>query len=219
MNNIIVTVSIFLANVLKSSADGYTKAISYQLDLPEHEFSIHKIREDAFEAFNVGAEDNELVRRWRQAGHRSMSVGDIIVINDVAYRCNPMGWTEVDFPGDLPIVPTLEITSNTSRRFVEGDFMGNTSQIPFIKFIQGDGSVLPKRGLRASKEAADRIHNAAVDAFVAAFEEEIAKLYPETEISRVKLLQYIEDIGDDGFPSEATTKKLINAWEAARQPF
>lgn len=49
--------------------------------------------ERAFERFNVGDERTDpVVSQYRGAGHRSLSVGDVVVIDDRAYTCNSVGW-------------------------------------------------------------------------------------------------------------------------------
>jgi hypothetical protein len=49
--------------------------------------------ERAFERFNVGDERvDEIVRTYRAYGYRSLSVGDVVVVNDRAYTCASVGW-------------------------------------------------------------------------------------------------------------------------------
>ncbi|GGS84816.1 hypothetical protein GCM10010156_49300 [Planobispora rosea] len=50
----------------------------------------HAVLEEAFEAFNVG--EGELAAAYRALGNRSLSVGDIVVIGEVAFACAPIGW-------------------------------------------------------------------------------------------------------------------------------
>lgn len=53
--------------------------------------------ERAFENFNVGdPHDNAVVRQYRDAGHRSLSMGDVVVIDGRAYTCAAVGWTLVE---------------------------------------------------------------------------------------------------------------------------
>lgn len=59
----------------------------------------------SFTLFNVG--DDDTARRYRDAGHRSLSVGDLVVIDGRAYTCAEMGWKPVVFdPSTLPADPS-----------------------------------------------------------------------------------------------------------------
>jgi len=50
--------------------------------------------ERAFERFNVGADD--IARRYRNAGHRSLSVGDIVTVDRRAYTVDRLGWKVIE---------------------------------------------------------------------------------------------------------------------------
>jgi hypothetical protein len=51
----------------------------------------------AFERFNVGDErTDEAVSRYRLAGCRSLSVGDVVIINGRAFTCASVGWEAVE---------------------------------------------------------------------------------------------------------------------------
>lgn len=69
--------------------DTYTLACEYESD-----FSTPlDILGDAFERFNVG--EDEIAQRYRAEGHRSMSIGDIVVVNvdgEIAFACKSVGW-------------------------------------------------------------------------------------------------------------------------------
>jgi hypothetical protein len=55
---------------------------------------------EAFEWFNVG--ENDVATRYRAAGNRSLSVGDVVVIDGRAYGCGRVGWdTLTDFKPTL----------------------------------------------------------------------------------------------------------------------
>jgi hypothetical protein len=55
--------------------------------------------ERAFERFNVG--DDEIARQYRADGHRSLSVGDLVVIENRAYTVASFGWQTVTVPERL----------------------------------------------------------------------------------------------------------------------
>lgn len=58
------------------------------------------ICERAFEMFNIGDPDtNEVVRLYRSAGHRSLSVGDVVIVDNRAYGCSPCGWMPLPVHG------------------------------------------------------------------------------------------------------------------------
>lgn len=49
------------------------------------------ILDAAFERFNIG--EDEIARRYRAAGNRSLSVGDVVVVGENAWRVAPVGFT------------------------------------------------------------------------------------------------------------------------------
>ena len=49
-----------------------------------------------FSTLNVGSPMNDIAQRWRRKGFRSMSVGDAAIIGEVAFRCDPVGWSVLD---------------------------------------------------------------------------------------------------------------------------
>lgn len=51
----------------------------------------------AFEWFNVGELTNPVVAEYRRAGNRSLSVGDVVVVDDRAYTCASFGWERIEF--------------------------------------------------------------------------------------------------------------------------
>lgn len=66
----------------------YQHAISY-----ERAGSDLSICEDAFYECNVGT--GALAMEYRANGNRSLSVGDVVTVNDRAYFCAPTGWSEL----------------------------------------------------------------------------------------------------------------------------
>lgn len=59
----------------------------------------------AFDEFNIG--DGELAKRYRARRLRSLSVGDVVMIDGQAYSCESVGWKE-RLPGELRILPAAE---------------------------------------------------------------------------------------------------------------
>lgn len=51
--------------------------------------------DEAFQAFNVGTDADSVVARYRAAGNRSLSVGDVVQIGEYKFRCDRIGWTDV----------------------------------------------------------------------------------------------------------------------------
>jgi hypothetical protein len=58
----------------------------------------------AFERFNIGDERvDTIVATYRAYGYRSLSVGDVVVIDDRAYSCASVGWAPIEnFSPSLP---------------------------------------------------------------------------------------------------------------------
>jgi len=48
--------------------------------------------ETVFEQLNIPDPDQPWAIAYRQAGHRSLSVGDVVVIGETAWACAPSGW-------------------------------------------------------------------------------------------------------------------------------
>lgn len=68
-------------------------AITYETDLDDD----NVICEDAFRRFNIGEQHDPLVRRYRRNGRRSLSVGDVVVIDGLrAYGCASFGWDSIE---------------------------------------------------------------------------------------------------------------------------
>lgn len=56
-----------------------------------------QVCERAFEMFNVGDPTSDItVRRYRNAGHRSLSVGDVVVVDGAAFGVDRFGWTPLE---------------------------------------------------------------------------------------------------------------------------
>jgi hypothetical protein len=50
-----------------------------------------------FAVFNGMMPGEELLSQWYyESAKRSLSVGDVVVINGAAYKCEPIGWTPFD---------------------------------------------------------------------------------------------------------------------------
>ncbi|WP_433259215.1 hypothetical protein ACQPYK_49490 (plasmid) [Streptosporangium sp. CA-135522] len=63
----------------------------YAYDIPaEHARNPAQVLEEAYETFNVG--DDERAQAYRERSNRSLSVGDVVVIGEVAYVCASVGW-------------------------------------------------------------------------------------------------------------------------------
>jgi hypothetical protein len=52
--------------------------------------------ERAFRWFNVGENHNPVVRRYRAAENRSLSVGDVVVVDGRAYGVGRFGWDTLE---------------------------------------------------------------------------------------------------------------------------
>lgn len=53
----------------------------------------------AYELFNIGEPHEgpygDVVARYRDAQHRSLSVGDVVTVDGRRFACEPMGWKEL----------------------------------------------------------------------------------------------------------------------------
>lgn len=63
----------------------------------EFDFDAHdpdaKLLDQLFEMFNIGTESDPVVRAYREAGNRSLSAGDVVVLDqEVAWLCQSVGW-------------------------------------------------------------------------------------------------------------------------------
>jgi hypothetical protein len=68
-------------------------AFEYRDDAPDAEDMV--VCERAFRWFNV-EDNNPIVRKYRAAGNRSLSVGDVVVIEGRAYGCGRFGWDAIE---------------------------------------------------------------------------------------------------------------------------
>jgi hypothetical protein len=61
----------------------------------------HQIAEQAFQMFNgmaVNSWEEDHADRYYAAGNRSLSVGDLVVIGEIAMSCESSGWAFVTIP-------------------------------------------------------------------------------------------------------------------------
>jgi hypothetical protein len=77
-------------------------------------YSHQRLLVDAFDTFNVGSD--ELAAQYRARKLRSLSVGDVVEINDSAYACESVGW-ELCSSDDLRIIPADEAERLVRERF------------------------------------------------------------------------------------------------------
>lgn len=69
--------------------------------------------EDSFRLFNVGPEDVEPVKSYRAAGHRSLSVGDVVVVDGRAYTVDYAGFLPVEDFKAIEYVPCRSVADRT----------------------------------------------------------------------------------------------------------
>ncbi|OSC20882.1 hypothetical protein B8W69_28790 [Mycobacterium vulneris] len=48
-----------------------------------------------FEQLNIARPQHPWALRYRLAGHRSLSVGDVVVLGETAWACASVGWTPI----------------------------------------------------------------------------------------------------------------------------
>jgi hypothetical protein len=72
---------------------GYRKAVEF--DLPDSECDHMRVLEHVFEQLNVGGEfvpAEPWCREYRNAGHASLSVDDVVFLGDKGWHCARFGW-------------------------------------------------------------------------------------------------------------------------------
>ena len=92
-------VNVFVWRFVSDTSDErkLTHAVTYN----EQDYTDEAILENAFEMFNIWDETSSpVVQEYREAGNPSLSVGDIVVINDNWYKCKATGWEELDLGWD-----------------------------------------------------------------------------------------------------------------------
>ncbi|RAV17491.1 hypothetical protein DQP57_00245 [Mycobacterium colombiense] len=77
-----------------TAGDDLTEAIVFQSSLPAcgHIEMLLKI---VFSQLNKDDPGTTWAQEYRRNGNRSLSVGDVVVIGETAYACEPMGWKRV----------------------------------------------------------------------------------------------------------------------------
>ncbi|WP_327118872.1 hypothetical protein OHB12_11700 [Nocardia sp. NBC_01730] len=101
-----VTVRVFLNRAPHSMLDGYTSAaplvLAYEYTIPAGRAPADAvILERVFAAFNEHPEhpaDQAHADAWADKWLRSLSVGDVVAIDDRYYACHSVGWTRITAP-------------------------------------------------------------------------------------------------------------------------
>lgn len=57
---------------------------------------------DVFSSLNIGLPLEDMANEWRNKNLRSLSICDIVVIGETAFRCEPDSWSVVD-ASELPM--------------------------------------------------------------------------------------------------------------------
>lgn len=73
-------------------------AASFDLDIADHltvPAAVEAARETVFEQLNIDEPDHTWAQYYRLAGHRSLSVGDVVVIGETAWVVAPIGWKPI----------------------------------------------------------------------------------------------------------------------------
>ncbi|WP_241011299.1 hypothetical protein [Mycobacterium camsae] len=74
------------------------QAASFELEIAEHVLA-HELSNAAlevvFEQLNIDEPDQDWALRYRLAGHRSLSVGDVVVVGETAWLCESVGWNRL----------------------------------------------------------------------------------------------------------------------------
>jgi len=84
------------------------RVYDYDVDAGEKGVSLDSVREIAEQAFRIFNDapasdwERDHARRYRAAGHRSLSVGDVVIVGEIALSCEPVGWVPVTVPSIDP---------------------------------------------------------------------------------------------------------------------
>jgi hypothetical protein len=79
--------------------------------------SAYELLNIAFETFNVGSD--ELAAQYRARRLRSLSVGDVVVIDGQAFSCESAGWAERSL-SELNVLPAREAERVIRQRYEFG---------------------------------------------------------------------------------------------------
>jgi len=82
-----------------ATADAGLYELGFTYEMPSSWLSVSTLLEWVFTEGNIG-ETSEFATGYRAAGNRSISVGDVVVIDDVSYACASTGWTPIEY---LPV--------------------------------------------------------------------------------------------------------------------
>lgn len=66
------------------------KVFAYETEWTDERASVMPLLNAAFETFNVGSD--ELAAQYRARNLRSLSVGDVVMVDGDAYACESVGW-------------------------------------------------------------------------------------------------------------------------------
>lgn len=91
------TVRVLFPRKFGDPASGYDLEFTCYAELDSNAPGLDReLLEQLFEEFNVG-ETSQVARAYRAKGLRSLSVGDVIVLDDeVAWLCGKAGWEPYD---------------------------------------------------------------------------------------------------------------------------
>lgn len=77
-----------LAPAKLAAAAGFALAVADQPSTEQIKASLELV----FEQLNIDDPDQPWALKYRLAGHRSLSVGDVVVIGETAWACASSGW-------------------------------------------------------------------------------------------------------------------------------
>lgn len=70
-------------------------AAEYYVDVALVEDGPFTVLNQAFEQLNIDYPTAEWAKEYRARRNRSLSVGDVVVVGEQAYACEPVGWKPV----------------------------------------------------------------------------------------------------------------------------
>lgn len=90
-------------------------------------FDVHRLADDAFEVGNADEEFAHrptVVRAYRSRQVRSLSVGDVVIVNDKAVAVDSFGFSDLDWSADTIKVMTSIADRHEQRTAQTGDVNG-----------------------------------------------------------------------------------------------
>ena len=71
------------------------EATRFQVNAPSTSVELNHVLSSVFEQLNIDAPTTSWARSYREQRHRSLSVGDVVVVGETAWAVARLGWDEI----------------------------------------------------------------------------------------------------------------------------